>query len=169
MKDAPAWALTLSYWLHMSGTILWIGGLSAVVFLINPAARRVLNTPDYLVFIQKVYSRLQAIGWFSLALLTATGLLQMSSNPNYAGFLAINNRWAVAILAKHFVFGLMILISAYLTWWLTPALQRAQLRQSRGLEEGEGGKLQRRESVLTLVNLGLAVVILALTALARIS
>ncbi|HEX7976395.1 MAG TPA: hypothetical protein VF498_18435, partial [Anaerolineales bacterium] len=87
----------------------------------------------------------------------------------YKGFLEINNRWAVAILLKHIVFVGMIGVSAYLTWGVLPGLRRAALRQSHGQVAPEADKLQRQEARLLRLNLILGVLILALTALARVS
>ncbi len=170
MSATPVWALTLAYWLHMLATVVWIGGLAALALIVAPAARRVLDQQVYLSFLAQIQDRLQNLGWFSLILLAVTGLVQMSANPHYAGFLQITNRWAVAILLKHLAFGGMILLSAYLTWGLTPELRRVALRESHGLAGGEGTqKLRARELFLLRVNLAIGVVILALTALARSS
>src|SRR5512135_546878 len=114
----PVEMLALFYWLHMLATVAWIGGLAALSLLVLPAARAALDLPAYAALLNGIQRRLEPVGWFSLALLTGTGLFQMSANPNYHGFLAITNRWAVAILLKHLVFGGMIAVSAYLTWWL---------------------------------------------------
>jgi uncharacterized membrane protein len=176
MKDIPVWALTLFYWLHMLGTVLWVGGLVTINLLVGPAARNLLTLDSYQTLMGKVQNQLQNLGWFCLLLLTGTGLMQMSANPNYAGFLAITNQWAVAILVKHLTFGVIVLISAYLTWGLNPALRRAALVASKTEDASRKemafralSMLQKRETLLLRLNLGLAVIILAFTALARSS
>jgi O-antigen ligase len=93
----------------------------------------------------------------------------MSASPNYQGFLAIDNRWAVAILVKHLVFFTMIGVSAFITWGLLPRLQRAAMRQAHGLEATEAEKLQRQQTALLRLNLALGALVLALTAVARVS
>jgi uncharacterized membrane protein len=153
----------------MLATILWIGGLSAVVLLVLPAARQGLEVEQYARLLEKIERRLDPLGWLSLAVLLGTGLFQMSANPNYAGFLAINNRWAIAILIKHLLFLVMIAVSAYLTWGLLPTLRRIALLRARGQEVAGAERLVQRELVLLRLNLILAVVILALTSLARAS
>jgi hypothetical protein len=62
-----------------------------------------------------------------------------------------------------------VVVSAYLTWGLTPALRRAALQRARGAETPNEVNLRRRESLLLRVNLVLGVIVLALTALARAS
>ena len=165
----PPWALTLSYWLHMLATITWIGGLAAVVFLIIPAARQLENPERQAALFENAQRRLDPVGWFSFALLIGTGLVQMSASPQYEGFLAVNNRWAVAILLKHLVFFGMIGISAYLTWFSLPELNRAALHQSLGKGAPQLARLQRKNLFLLRLNLIFGFVILALTAMARVA
>jgi hypothetical protein len=116
-------------------------------------------------------TRLQQIGWFSLALLILTGLFQMSASPSYGGFLAIDNSWSVAILTKHLVIGLMILVSGYVTWGLMPTLHRNALLRAtgRGVNESQEERLQRQETWMLRLNLALSILVLLLTAWARSS
>lgn len=163
------WALSLTYWLHMLATVVWIGGLAAMVLLVLPAARRSLDASAYANLLAGMQRRLDPLGWVCLLLLAGTGLFQMSASPNYQGFLAIDNRWAVAILVKHLVFFAMIGVSAFITWGLLPRLQRAALRQAHGLEATEAEKLQRQQTAMLWLNLALGALVLALTAVARVS
>lgn len=168
----PLWALTAVYWVHMVATVVWIGGLATLVILVMPAARKTLEPQAFAAFLNSLQKRLDPLGWISLLALGATGLFQMSANPNYSGFLAIDNRWAVAILLKHLVFLVLTGASAYITWGLLPKLQRLALRASTPGGAGrlaEVESLQRQENRLLRLNLVLALVILALTALARVS
>lgn len=166
---APPLVLTIAYWLHMLATVVWIGGLAAVSLIVLPAARKTLDSPAFSALLSRLQASLQRIGWFSLAVLIVTGMFQMSSNPFYHGFLAISNDWAVAILTKHLVIGLMILTSAYATWGLLPALQRTALLRAAGrvVEESKVAALENREVWLLRANLALAVIVLLLTAWAR--
>ncbi|MCZ7667609.1 MAG: hypothetical protein M5U34_10530 [Chloroflexi bacterium] len=63
----------------------------------------------------------------SLVLLLFTGFVQMTNDPNYNGFLAVNSLWAWAILLKHIAFGGMVLIMAYVQFVLYPGMARLQL------------------------------------------
>ena len=164
----PLWALSIAYWLHMLATVLWIGGLAALGLIILPAARKTLDAPAYADFLVGLQKRLDPLGWFSVIVLLASGMLQMSSSPHYEGFLSIGNLWAGAILVKHLLFGVMLLVSGYLTWGLMPALQRAALLRSKGkASPAETEALQNREVLLLRANLILGVLVLLLTAIAR--
>ncbi len=180
METIPFWVLTLFYWLHMLATVTWIGGLAALTLLVLPAARRTLDIHAYPTFLTDLQRRLNPLGWTSLLVLLGTGMFQMSANPNYKGFLAIENRWAAAILTKHLIFVIMAGVSGYITWVIMPKMQRIAIRYAaRRGEAGrehpagdaipEAGELQRQETLLLRLNLILGVLILALTALARSS
>jgi uncharacterized membrane protein len=164
----PVGMLAILYWLHMLATVAWIGGLAALGLLVLPAARKTLNGTQYSDFLTQITRRIQLIGWISLVVLVGTGLFQMSASPFYQGFLAITNPWAEAILLKHIVIAGMTGLSVYLTWWLAPQIERLALLQAHGKGDPlEIRALQRREEILIQVNLGISVVILLLTALAR--
>ena len=169
MTAPPDWALSLIYWLHMLATVIWIGSLACLSLLVLPAARKLPQDEHYVTFLSDLQRRLDPLGWVCLLVLVATGMFQMSANPNYSGFLAIDNRWAVAIFVKHVVFFGMTGVSAYLTWGVLPRLKRAALRQSRGLEAPEASRIQHQETLLIRLNLVLATLVLALTAIARAS
>jgi uncharacterized membrane protein len=177
MSSPPLLALSLTYWLHMLATVVWLGGLAALSIFVVPSAQGSLESSAYSRLLEAIQRRLDPLGWLCLAVLVGTGLFQMSANPNYQGFLAVNNRWAVAILTKHLVFFVMTALSAYLTWGLLPALRRAALRQSRINEDRlvnpenvtQMQRLKRREAQLLRLNLFLGVIVLALTAIARSS
>lgn len=163
----PSWVLTLSYWLHMLATVVWLGGLAAMVLFVHPAARR-LQPPDRDALLESAQRRLDPVGWFCLVLLTGTGLIQMSASPRYEGFLAVTNPWAVSILIKHLVFFGMAGVSAYLTWFSLPELKRAAFRQSTG-KTVDLTALQNRNLLLLRINLILGIMVLVLTAMARAS
>jgi uncharacterized membrane protein len=166
----PSWALSLAYWLHMLATVVWIGSLATLALVVLPAARKALSAQSYADLIGQIQRRLDPLAWFSLVLLAGTGMLQMSANPNYGGFLAIDNRWAVAILIKHILFFLMAGVSVFMTWGVLPELRRLALRQARGLENENSQASQallKREVWLLRINLILGVLVLALTAIAR--
>ena len=166
-QTTPYWALTLAFWLHMLATVAWIGGLVAVVLLVLPAAKKTLQIQAYTDFLGQLQRRLDPLGWLSLAVLLATGMFQMSANPNYEGLLNISNRWAVSMLIKHILFIGMIGISALMTWVILPNLRRIAIKQARGLDTQSAEQLQKREALLLRTNLVLGILILGLTAMAR--
>jgi len=169
MTPPPVWAIALTYWLHMLATVTWVGCLAAISLLILPAMQRTFDSERQLVFIEAMQKRLEPIAWFSISLLVLTGLFQMSVNPHYDGFLSISTQWSLAILAKHVLGIIMIVVSAIQTWEVIPAIRRAILLSKKTNNLADIESLRKREINLIRINLGLSVLILAATAIARVS
>ena len=165
----PAWALALTFWLHLLATVTWVGSLAGVSLLVLPAMQRSLNPETQLVFIEAMQKRLEPIAWFSMSLLLATGLFQMSVNPHYDGFLSTSTQWSLAILAKHLLGIIMVVVSAIQTWEVIPAIRRAIIKSKKNKNTEELDSLRRREILLLRTNFGLSVLILLATAFARAS
>ena len=165
--EAPVWALSIAYWLHMLATVLWIGGLAALSIIVLPAAKKALKPKDFANFLAGMQKRLDPLGWFSVIVLLVSGMLQMSSSPHYEGLLEIQGIWASSILIKHILFAIMVFISGYITWGLLPALRRAALLQARGKDDQTLQSLQNQEAFFLRLNLFLGVLVLLMTAIAR--
>ena len=168
MTTPPSWVMAVIYWLHMLATVTWIGSLAAINLLVLPASKRTLKLVDQLSFIAALQKRLEPVAWFSIGLLLVTGLFQMSANPHYDGFLATSTQWSLAILVKHGLGVIMVVVSAIQTWEVIPSIHRALMKKDKA-DTGELAKLQRREVILLRVNLILSALILAATAFARAS
>ncbi len=169
MTATSLWLLSLFYWLHMLATVVWLGGLASLSIFILPLAERSLDESAYARFLDGVQRHLEALGWLCLLILVGTGLFQMVANPNYQGFLEIQNHWALAIFLKHLIFAVVVGLNAYITWVLTPKLRRLALYRAKGKEMAQEQHLQMRMAFMLRLNLILGLIILALTALARAS
>ena len=169
ISSPPAWALALTYWLHLLATVAWVGSLAGVSFLVLPAMKRALEPETQLVFIEAMQKRLEPIAWFSMSLLVLTGLFQMSVNPHYDGFISVSTQWSLAILTKHLLGIVMVVVSAIQTWEVIPAIRRAIVRSKKSKNAEELDALRRREVFLLRMNFGLSILILLATAFARAS
>jgi uncharacterized membrane protein len=167
LTTPPTWALAITYWLHMLATVAWIGSLASISFLVLPAMQRSLNSETQLVFLEAMQKRLEPIAWFSMSLLVLTGLFQMSVNPHYDGFLSVSTQWSLAILTKHLLGIVMVVVSAIQTWEVIPAIRRAILRSKKSQNADELESLRRREILLLRINFGLSILILLATSFAR--
>jgi len=165
----PTWALALTYWLHLLATVTWVGSLAGISFLVLPAMKRSLAPDTQLVFIEAMQKRLEPIAWFSMSLLLLTGLFQMSINPHYDGFLCTSTQWWLAILIKHLLGIIMVVVSAIQTWEVIPAIRRAIVKSKKTKDADELEVLRRREVLLLRMNFGLSILILLATAFARAS
>ena len=170
MTEPPVIALPIAFWLHMLATVSWVGGQAILSLVVFPASSKTLSPDDHHKLISAINRRMNSIGWISLAILIGTGMVQLGANPNYTGFLGIDSSWAVAILIKHIAFGGILILSAYQTWGLSPAIERIALLQAKGkAAPEEQAALRKRESRILLLNTLLSVIVLFFTALARIS
>lgn len=168
MNTPSAWILAIVYWLHMLATVTWIGSLAAINILVLPASQRTLKLVDQLGFISALQKRLEPLAWFCMGLLLVTGLIQLSTSPRYDGFLSLSTQWSFAILVKHGLAAVMVVVSAIQTWEVLPAIHRALLKKEKA-NEGELAQLQRKELLLLRTNLFLSALILGAAALARVS
>lgn len=169
LASPPAWVLAITYWLHLLATVTWVGSLAGISFLVLPAMQRSLNSETQLIFLEALQKRLEPIAWFSMSLLVLTGLLQMSVNPHYDGFISVSTQWSLAILTKHLLGIVMVVVSAIQTWEVIPAIRRAILKSKKMANAEELNALRGREVLLLRMNFGLSILILLATAFARAS
>ncbi|MDX9848961.1 MAG: CopD family protein [Anaerolineaceae bacterium] len=169
LETMPVWALSLSYWIHMLATVIWLGGLISITFVILPFIQKRMTGVEKEKILDGVQQILNPIGWFSLIILVGTGMFQMSAHPSYQGFLAIDNNWAVALLIKHIFIVLMVLAMGYLTWFVIPSLKRIALKQKLGkeIDQKEVARYRNQERFLLWTNSILAIIVLIFTAWAR--
>lgn len=159
-------ALALSLFFHIGATVIWIGGILLVTFLVVPELNRALaDQPALYQLLRRLRKRFTPLGNLSLAALIVTGLLQMSTNPNYEGLLSFSNRWSQVLLLKHLLLIVMAAAGLLLQIAVAPALERTSLLLERGQgDASEWSRLRLRERRLTVVIAALAVLILAASA-----
>ncbi|NIM92825.1 MAG: DUF4149 domain-containing protein [Anaerolineales bacterium] len=164
----PELALTVAYWLHMVATVIWIGGLFFQATIIPKVVMRTISIEEQPQLLESIRKRFDPVAWLCLAVLVVTGLTQMAANPNYDGFLSVENRWSAAILYKHLAILLMVALAAYQTWVLQPQIIRlAILRQKAEVDPVETAPLLRRQFLIFRLNGVISLLVLALTAIAR--
>jgi uncharacterized membrane protein len=161
----PFWVLTLSYWLHLIATVIWLGGLALMAVVAWPALRTDVIDANQWVNFQR---RLTPWANVSLVVLWITGFLQMTADPNYEGFLSVNSLWAQAILIKHIAVIGMMIFGLYAQWRIHPALARLVLLESKQPERAasERSTLVKQENRLIVISLICAVAVLFFTAVA---
>ncbi len=159
-------ALALSLFVHITATIIWIGGILLIFFLVVPELNRALaEQPALFQILRRLRKRFTIVGNLALALLIVTGLLQMSTDPHYESLLRFSNRWSQILLLKHILIFIMALCGLLLQFVVAPALERASLLRERGLgDAAEWRRHQRRERQLTALIALLALAILAASA-----
>ncbi len=130
MKDT---ILAISYFVHLIATVVWIGGLAMILFLVWPeTARSLANQEERRKLVLGIQARFRPMANLSLVMLIGTGLVQMSGDPNYEGFLTFKNTWSLAMLLKHVTFAAMLGLTLLTQFSLAPAVERAILLASKG-------------------------------------
>ena len=163
--DLPLWVLALSYWIHLLATVTWLGGLLIMAVVAWPAVRnQVMDAGQW----SELLRRFTPWANISLILLWVTGFLQMTADPNYEGFLAVNSLWAQAILVKHIAVAGMMVFGLYIQWRVHPELARLAILEKKHptLAKTERDRLTRQENRLLRLNLVFAVLVLLFTAVA---
>ncbi|MBK8022234.1 MAG: CopD family protein [Chloroflexi bacterium] len=158
--------LAISYFFHLVATVFWLGGLVIMVLLVLPTARQlVADQPLLYALLNRLRRRFVPLSNLSLAVLVATGLIQMSGDPNYDGLLTFDNEWSRVMLLKHFAIIGMVVCMLFAQLTVAPALDRALLLLEKGKQEPAAmAKLHRDETRLTWINVGLSMVVLLFTA-----
>ncbi|MCP4415085.1 MAG: hypothetical protein GY805_00585 [Chloroflexi bacterium] len=159
------WTLVFSYWVHLLATVVWFSGLILLAMTAGFALQKGSLAANHWLTLQK-----RLIPWtnLSLVLLLLTGFVQMTNDVNYSGFLAVDSRWAWAMLVKHIAFVVLAVITVYLQFGLYPAVNRMilLLEKRPQLAQQEQEKLARREKQLLWLNMACAATILFCTAIA---
>lgn len=160
--------ISASFFLHLLATVAWIGGLVTLALVVQPALDRSADdAPTRARLLEVMLKRFQPIANISLAVLILTGMVQTGTNRFYKGFLQFDNTWAQAILFKHIAVLGMIVVAAYITFSVQPALRRNALLIANGLaDEQQVARVQRQQTRLTRINLALSVIVLFFTAIA---
>ncbi len=163
--------LALSFFLHMTATVVWIGGLFLLTILVWPESRALIERHEQsgvlIELLDRLRKRFYPLTNLSLIVLIVTGLFQMEENPHYDGLLQLTNDWTRAILLKHIAVLGMLLVGVTMQWGVLPALERATLVVRHGKESPDIERLRSRERQLTVLNLILGIIVLVFTAIAR--
>ncbi|MEM9773929.1 MAG: hypothetical protein AAF902_05070 [Chloroflexota bacterium] len=158
------WVLSVNYFFHLLSTITLLGSLATVVILALPALRKGEITQNQWLTLQK-----RTIPWAngSLVVLLLTGFYQMTSDPNYGGFMVFDGIWAWAMLFKHVAYAGMVGVTLFLQFSVYPDIDRLSLlTQSKPeIAAAEKDKLLSREQRLLRLNVFCAVLILLFTAI----
>lgn len=163
----PTAILALNYWLHLLATVTWIGGLVILTLVVWPGLTGSLAPgADAVTVMDAIERRFRPIANVSLIVLLATGIIQMSEDPHYHGFLIVNSVWAWGLLIKHTLIGGMIIISLITQGQILPQLDRARLLAGIGRVAGleQENALRKRLRLMTTISLCLGLLILLATA-----
>ena len=161
-------SLALSLFVHITATVIWIGGLLVTSMLVFPEVRRAIDgQPSFYRLLSRLRQRFYPISNLCLAALWVTGLFQMTADPNYDGLLTFDNDWSRIMLLKHGLIVGMMGAGVALQYGVAPRLERVSLlmEHNKGNPD-EWQRLRRAEVRLTIALCVLGVAVLACSAAA---
>lgn len=138
-------------WLHLSATVIWLGGLGLFALLL-PAQMRSMPDGERPPLLARLFTRFSSLALISVAVLTATGVYAALREIG-----ALSDLWqssyGLALLAKLIVFGGLLGFGAYHLLVARPRLSAWAIRLA---EAAQTAHWQRRVGVTLRAEAGLA-------------
>lgn len=117
--------LTLSYWLHLISTVVWIGGIFFILFIAIPSSKQVMGAePGKLM--GEISKRFTPLANYSIILLVVTGIILSGLNKQFTGLGNFGNNWTLVLTLKHILVLAMIVIHFYRGLLLIPEIGRTE-------------------------------------------
>ncbi|HYW57192.1 MAG TPA: CopD family protein [Polaromonas sp.] len=140
---------SLMKFLHIAAAIVWLGGISFMLFALRPAAAAQLAPPQRLPLIAAVLGSFFSLVWLSIGLLLVTGLAML---------LAVGMK--AAPLGWHAMLGIGLLMFALFGHLYFGPFRRLKLAVAAS-DWPEGGRRVGQIATLAMVNLGLGALAIA--------
>ncbi len=155
------WIPAISHFIHVFGTIVWIGGIFITLFVILPGSKTALESPQKAGKLMKeIAKRFTPMGNMSIILIIVTGIIIYFYDKNYTFFSDLKNRWNMLIAIKHIFVAAMIVIHFYRGLILNPKIERLSSQSS----EKQASTLKKISLDLVKTNFALGIIVLLLTA-----
>ena len=147
-------------WIHLTATVLWLGGITFILLVAIPSTRQVLQGEAGKVM-GEVTRRFTPLANFSIFFLFLSGIFYMAIDSNISGE-TLKEGSGTAMLLKLLLFLLMVGVHFFRGKVLAPRIAKTQ-------SDGEKANLQKLSLNLVWLNFGsgLAVLLLSVFAGAR--
>ncbi len=161
--------ISLSLFLHLLATVVWIGGIVMILLVILPGSNATLESPVKSRLMKGITQRFIPLVNISILVLIVTGIIIAHYEKNLTGFLDFKNPWNVVMLLKYLFVALMIIIHFYRGLVLNPKIGRlsSQVNESQVAPSlsSQVVNLQRFSLNLIKTNLALGLIVLLLTSI----
>ena len=148
------------YWLHLIATVVWIGGITFILFIAIPSCKKVLGAEADKV-LSEISKRFTPLANYSIGLLVITGVVLAGLSKEFSGFKIFENYWTMMLILKHLFVLVMIIIHFYRGLVLAPKITRTTT-------DTEKANLQKLSLNLVKVNFGLGLMVLLLSGIMRV-
>jgi uncharacterized membrane protein len=155
--------ITLSHFLHLFATVVWIGGMFMILLVILPSAKATLESAPMIGGLMKeITKRFSPMANISIVVLIITGIATVIYDKNFTNSLDFSNRWLLTMFLKHIIAAFMMIIHFYRGLLLIPKIGKlsAQGEDSRVIG------LQKFSLNLVKTNLAFGIIILAISGIA---
>lgn len=142
-------------WLHLTATIIWLGGIAFILLVAIPSARQVLRGEAGGVM-GEVTRRFTPMANLSIVFLLLSGIFLMAINGNISGEV-FKGGHDTAMLLKILLFLLMAGVHFFRGKVLAPRIAKTQ-------SDGEKANLQKLSLNLVWLNFGSGLAVLLLSA-----
>ncbi len=163
--------LSLSHFLHLLATVVWIGGIWMILLVILPGARTSLQSaPMTGKLMKEITGRFTPMANISIIVLIITGVIIGYYGKNVTNPFDFYNSWTPIMLVKHLLVALMVVIHFYRGLLLGPKIGKLSARLNESTEastlSAQVAKMQKFSLNLVKINLALGLMVLFLTGLA---
>ena len=147
--------LAVSYWLHLTATVVWIGGIAFILFIAIPSAKQVLGA-DAGKLMGEISKRFTPIANYSIIFIVVTGAALTGFNKQFSGIGNFGNSWSLTLIMKHVLVFVMVAVHFYRGLILAPKIARTETVSKKT-------SLQKLSLNLVKVNFCLGVIVLLLS------
>ncbi len=160
--------LSVSHFLHLVATVVWIGGIVMILLVILPGAKESLESAPMIKRLMKeIARRFTPMANISIFIVILTGIVIAYYDKRFTGLLELNNSWNSVMLLKHLLVALMVIIHFYRGLRLNPKIGSLSSRISESEAasplSSRVAKYQKFSLDLVKVNLFLGIMVLMMT------
>lgn len=117
--------LAVSYRLHLTATVVWIGGIAFILFIAIPSAKQVLGA-DAGKLMGETSKRFTPIASYSIIFIFVTGAALTGFNKQFSGIGNFGNNWSLILIAKHVLVFVMVAVHFYRGLILAPRIVKTE-------------------------------------------
>jgi len=152
--------LAVSFWLHLTATVTWLGGITFILFIAIPSAKQVLGG-EAGKLMGEISKRFTPSANYSIAALIVTGFALTGLNKQFLGIGNFGNNWILTLTLKHILVLGMIVVHFYRGLVLTPKIMRTESAAKKTF-------LQKLSLNLVKVNFCLGILVLLLSGITSV-
>jgi uncharacterized membrane protein len=155
------WIVSLSHFLHISATVVWIGGIFMTLLIILPGSKTALESAPLVGKLMKeIGQRFTPPANMSILILIISGFILLYLNRNFTSFGDFSTSWNILIFYKLAFVAVMVCIHLY----RGSILNQKIIASAQQANEEKTAGLRKFSLDLVKINLILGIAVLIVTA-----